>query len=113
MSSHAVRLEVFDRPMCCSSGICGPKVDPKLVQFSAALDWLRSQGVQVRRFSPGQQFEAFAANPVVVAAINQGGLTCLPLILVDGVVVSRGEYLAKEKLAAMTGVGRAATATVP
>ena len=29
----AMKLEVFDPPMCCSSGVCGPKVDKKLVQF--------------------------------------------------------------------------------
>ncbi len=31
-------VQVFDPPMCCSSGACGPKVlDRRLVQFSAAL----------------------------------------------------------------------------
>jgi hypothetical protein len=44
-----MKLEVFDPPMCCSSGVCGQNVDPKLVQFSATLDWLRAQGIQAER----------------------------------------------------------------
>jgi len=25
-------IEIFDPAMCCSSGVCGPSVDPKLVR---------------------------------------------------------------------------------
>ena len=41
------RLEVFDPPLCCSSGVCGAEVDQRLVSFSAALEWLKSRGVPV------------------------------------------------------------------
>jgi len=102
-----VRLEIFDPPMCCSSGVCGPMVDPKLVQFSAALDWLRGQGVQVERYNPSHQYNAFAGNATVVRAINDDGLNCLPLILVNGSIVSRGEYPAQEALAMKAGLSRA------
>jgi hypothetical protein len=106
---HPTKLEVFDPPMCCSSGVCGPKVDPKLVQFSAALEWLRSQGVRMERFNPSHQYDAFASNATVVRAINNEGLNCLPLILVNGAIVSRGVYPAKEELASMAGLGHEAT----
>ena len=29
-------LQVFDPPMCCSTGVCGPQVDPELPRFAAA-----------------------------------------------------------------------------
>jgi arsenite methyltransferase len=103
----ALKLEVFDPPMCCSSGVCGPNVDPKLVQFGAALDWLRSQGVEVERYNPSHQYDAFAGNTTVVKAINDWGLNCLPLILVNGEIASHGVYPTKEELAGMTGLGRA------
>lgn len=100
-----VRLvEVFDPPMCCSSGVCGPKVDNRLVQFSAALEWLRGQGVQLERYNPTQQYEAFANNATVVDTINAQGTECLPLILVDGEVVSCGGYPSREDLAVMVGL---------
>ncbi len=97
-------VQVFDPPMCCSSGVCGPKVDKRLVQFAAALEWLRRQGVQVERYNPSQQYEAFAGNVTVVNTINAQGAECLPLILVDGVIASYGGYPSREDLAVMAGV---------
>ena len=97
-------VEVFDPPMCCSSGVCGPNVDKKLVQFSAALEWLRTQGVQVERYNPTQQYKAFLDNETVVKAVNDYGSACLPLILVDGKIVSRGGYPDKVGLAVLAGI---------
>lgn len=28
-----MKIEVFDPPMCCSSGVCGPAVDPVFPRF--------------------------------------------------------------------------------
>ncbi len=100
-------VQVFDPPMCCSSGVCGPKVDKRLVQFSAALEWLRGQGVQVERYNPSQQYEAFVGNAAVVNTINTQGTECLPLILVDGEIVSYGGYPSQDELAVMAGLENA------
>ena len=105
------KLEVFDPPMCCSSGVCGPKVDKKLVMFSSALEWLRTQGVEVVRYNPAQRYDAFAENAVVTHTINTAGTECLPLLLVDGVIVSQGSYPAKNELAQMLGVDDMKAAT--
>jgi len=106
-----MKMEVFDPPMCCSSGVCGPKVDKKLVEFSAALAWLRTQGVEVQRYNPAQQYEAFVANAQVVQTINEQGTGCLPLILVDGEIVSRGAYPQRSELAGWAGVSPAKATT--
>jgi len=97
-------IEVFEPPTCCSSGACGSTVDKRLVDFSDALEWLQSQGVQVERYNPSQQYEAFIGNATVVNTVNMQGTECLPLILMDGEIVSYGVYPSQEELAAMTGV---------
>lgn len=97
-------VQVFDPPMCCSSGACGPTGDKRLVDFSAALEWLRGQGIQVERYNPSQQYDAFIGNATVVDTINTQGTECLPLILVDGEIVSCGGYPSQEELAVMAGV---------
>ncbi len=98
-------VQVFDPPMCCSSGACGPKVlDRRLVEFSAALEWLRAEGVQVERYNPSHQYDAFVGNVTVVNTINTQGTECLPLILVDGIIASYGAYPSQEELAVMAGV---------
>ncbi len=45
------KLQVFDPAMCCSTGVCGPSVDPTLPRFAADLEWLQSKGVQVERYN--------------------------------------------------------------
>lgn len=92
-------IQVYDKPMCCSSGVCGPQVDPVLPRFAADLQWLKSQGHQVERFNLAQQPEAFMENNEVHQLLATQGTSCLPLIVVDGRVVSWREYPSRDLLA--------------
>ena len=103
----AVRIEVFDPAMCCSSGVCGPSVDPKLAQFSADFDWLKSQGVPAERYNLAQNPAAFAAHATVKSALAKQGTDCLPLVLADGSIASAGSYPTREELARLSGLGSA------
>ena len=98
------KIQVFDPPMCCSTGACGPSVDPTLPRFAADLDWLKSQGASVERFNLAQQPGEFAKHELVKKALTDQGNDCLPLILVDGRVISVGKYPTRSELAAMAGV---------
>lgn len=99
-----IRLQVFDPPMCCSTGICGPSVDPALTRFSADLDWLSRQDVAVERFSLAQDPGAFATDPVVKEELAKGGTAVLPLLLLNHKVVSKGTYPSREELASAVGM---------
>ncbi len=107
------KLAVYDPPMCCSTGVCGPAVDPVLPRLAADLDWLKRQGVQVERYNLAQQPQAFATNPPVTAALREHGNGCLPLILVDGRIVSRGTYPERAELARLAGIETAAETSPP
>lgn len=85
-------IQIYDPPMCCSTGLCGPSVDPELVRFAALLQQLAAQGVQVERYNLGQQPLAFVQNPTVKAALEAGGVELLPLTFWDGAEHSRGRY---------------------
>jgi arsenite methyltransferase len=91
-------IQVYDKPMCCSTGVCGPEVDPVLPRFAADLQWLKSQGHPVERFNLAQTPEAFIQNPEVHRLLATQGTNCLPLIVVDGQVVSRRAYPLREEL---------------
>jgi hypothetical protein len=97
-------IQVFDPPMCCSTGVCGPSVDPALTRFSSDLHWLANQRMAVERYNLAQQPQAFAASEVVKAALKEYGNECLPLILLDGAILSKGCYPKREELAQLTGV---------
>ena len=114
MKPTAPKIEVFDPPMCCSTGICGPSVVPVLPRFAADLEWLKAYGVPVDRFNLAQQPDAFAKNEIVKRAMAEGENktvllpnfdpekgapgevpaesqnNCLPLILVNGRIVEEG-----------------------
>lgn len=97
------KVQVFDPPMCCSTGVCGPEVDPKLARFAADLDWLAGQGVEVQRFNLSQEPAVFVENPAVAAAMRASD-AALPLVLVDGKVVAQGAYPERQALAGFVGL---------
>ena len=101
-------VRVFDPALCCSTGICGPSVDPQLARFAADLDWLKSQGVSVERFNLSQQPAAFADDPSVKTALETKGEAGLPLVKVNGEVKCSGLYPSRNELAAWAGVGEPA-----
>lgn len=98
------RVEVFDPPMCCSSGVCGPEPDERLARFSADLDWLKRRGVEVRRYNLAQEPAAAAADAEVKRIIDETGGDGLPVIVADGRVVSQGRYPGRDELARWGGV---------
>jgi AhpD family alkylhydroperoxidase len=103
------RLDVYDPAMCCSTGICGPQVDPVLVRFTADVKWLQDQGVEVRRFNLSQNPAAFVENELVKQALTEKGEAALPLLLVDGQVLASGKYPDRAQLADALGVNGGAT----
>lgn len=107
------KLEVFDPPMCCSTGVCGPNVDPALVSFAADLHWLVNHGVAVERYNLAQTPGAFVHNSVVKTALKERGNDCLPLVLLDGAIVSEGRYPSREQLARFAGVEFDGSASQP
>jgi len=97
-------LQVFDPPMCCATGVCGPTVDPNVVQFAADLDWLATRGVTIRRFNLAQEPTSFAENAAVKVLLARSNGAELPAIVVDGAVVASGRYPTRDELAAFAGL---------
>lgn len=106
-------LDVFDPPMCCSSGVCGPSVDPLLAAFSADVDWLTSQGVSVTRHNLAQDPQAFVGHPLVKDLLQREGDACLPLVIVNDKIVGHGAYPQRDELAQVAGLTAAASGTKP
>lgn len=98
--------------MCCSTGVCGPSVDPKLVRLAADLAFLKSQGVEVERFNLAHQPQAFAANAVVIEAMGPEAEN-LPIFIVNGEVVAKGRYPDRRELAEWFGLEAAVAAEKP
>ena len=106
------KIEVFDPPMCCSTGVCGPEPDARLTHFAADLKWLQDLGVEVRRYNLAQEPMAFASNADVKQILTATDGDGLPVVVIDGRVVSQGEYPSQEQLRKLVGIGDALAASV-
>ncbi|MEY4566841.1 MAG: Arsenical resistance operon trans-acting repressor ArsD [Planctomycetota bacterium] len=96
-------IEIYDRALCCSTGVCGPEVDPDLPRFAGDIEWLKSQGHKVSRFNLAQSPMAFVENKKIHEVLSKEGTECLPVIMVDGEIVSRKEYPQREKMLRLVG----------
>ncbi len=85
-------IQVYDPPMCCSTGVCGPDVDPVLPRFAGLLSQLSGMGVKVERHNLAQQPLAFVRNPAVKALLDAEGTGALPAVFVDGKLALKGHY---------------------
>ena len=91
-------IEVYDPAMCCSTGVCGPDVDDSLADFANDVKWLKTQGVEVKRYNLGQEPEQFKMCVPVLTRLKKDGSDVLPIILVNGEMVSEGGYPDRKQL---------------
>jgi len=97
-------LTIYDPAMCCPTGICGAEINQKLVEFAADLDWLKSEGIEVRRINLSQEPALFAENEQVKTILEASGIEGLPVILAGDEMQSSGQYPDRAKLAQMAGM---------
>ncbi len=90
-----ISLEVFDPPMCCPTGVCGPDVNPALVKFQETLRKVQEEydgRVKVARYGLPHHAEHFARNPLIVKMLEDYGVEILPITILAGRLFKQGEY---------------------
>jgi hypothetical protein len=90
-----MKIEIFDPPMCCASGLCGPDIDPALLDINEAILKLKKEldgKVSIDRYLLSQQGPKFMQQPEVMQRLQKFGVEILPITLVDGKVVKEKEY---------------------
>ena len=108
-----VNIQIFDPPLCCPTGICGPTVDPALLDAQEAILRVQSEfdgRVRVERYALGQQPAKFMQQPEVVARLKTQGVAVLPITVVAGRAVKEKGYPSYEEFCAWID-GAATTAT--
>lgn len=85
-------VELFDPPMCCSTGLCGPTLDQTLLDVNEMMLALKAEGVTVERNQMTSHPAKFTANPQVMKLVQQRQLDALPITVIGGRVIKSGEY---------------------
>jgi len=96
MAIEMRKLEIYEPPLCCPTGLCGPAPDPALAKLQEnILRWIKA-GIAVERIAINHSPQRFMANPTVVDLLTREGQEVLPISLLDGKVVCKGKYPSDE-----------------
>ncbi|MCM3170446.1 MULTISPECIES: arsenite efflux transporter metallochaperone ArsD [Peribacillus] len=92
-----MKVEIFDPAMCCSTGVCGPSVDPELTRVAAAIYSLGNKGFEIKRYNLTNEPGAFVENAAINQILNEKGPEALPVTLVNDEMVKVGSYPSNEE----------------
>ncbi len=104
-SSASCTIQVYDPPMCCSTGLCGASPDTQLLEVARALRRLEADGIKVERFNLSQQPSAFVENKRVAGLLQAFGEEALPVTLVNDTILTYGRYASREEILAALAKG--------
>ena len=99
-----MKVEIFDPAMCCSTGVCGPSVDPELTRVASAVYSLKKKGFDVKRYNLANEPGVFTENSEITKILNEKGPGALPVTLVNNQITKVGEYPTNEELSEWFGV---------
>ncbi len=99
-----VNLEIFDPALCCSTGVCGPSIDPELLRISTAINVLNKKGVFVKRYNLSQEPKEYVNNKVVNNLLRSAGVNALPITVLNGEIVKSGSYPSNKELSEWLGI---------
>ncbi len=98
-------VEIFDPPLCCPTGLCGPVLDATLVDLADAVATLTAEGRSVVRHMMTSDPQAFMRNRTVYDLIKARQLEALPITVVRGQVVKTSAYPTIDELHAALAAG--------
>jgi len=98
------KVEIFDPAMCCSTGVCGPSIDPELMRVASVINALNVKGIIITRHGLSSEPQDFVSNKIVSDLLQKEGADILPITLVDGEVAKTKDYPTNEEISGWLGI---------
>lgn len=99
-----MKIDIYDPAMCCSTGVCGPSIDPELMRVATLVNHLEKNGIAIKRHNLSSEPQDFVANKTVSDLLAREGADVLPITLADGEVVKTRAYPTKDELSGWLGI---------
>jgi hypothetical protein len=100
-------IELFDPPMCCPTGLCGPALDQTLLDVNEMIMSLQRENLRVERYQMASNPNAFLGNAEVMKLVREKEMAALPIVVVRGKVIKVGTYpTADEVHTALNGTAK-------
>jgi hypothetical protein len=93
-------VALYDPPMCCPTGLCGPALDQTLLDTNELVLALKARGLNVERYQMAGNPQAFLGNAEVMRLVRERNMEALPITAVRGVVIKSGAYPTRAELEA-------------
>lgn len=106
------KIEIYDPAMCCSTGVCGPSVDPELMRIATVINTLKDKGIIIKRHGLSSEPQDFISNKVINDLLQKEGADVLPVTLVDGEIAKTKEYPTNEELSQWLNIEFRAKVTI-
>jgi hypothetical protein len=94
----APQVELFDPPLCCSTGLCGPTLDQTLLDVNEMVMALKAEGVGVERYQMASHPHVFLKHPEVMRLVRERGMDAFPITVVAGRLIKVGAYTTREEI---------------
>jgi hypothetical protein len=87
-------LIIFEGPICCPTGVCGPTADPVMIELNETLKKLGQEykGLKITRASMSFNVALFMQTPLIRELVKEKGLSILPVTVIDGKIVKKQGY---------------------
>lgn len=92
------KMIIFDPAMCCSTGVCGPSVNPELLRISTTINNLNNKGILVERYNLTSNTQIFVDNKTINELLMEKGVDILPVTMLEGKIVKMGSYPTNEEI---------------
>jgi hypothetical protein len=92
MQTRSATVELFDPPMCCPTGLCGPALDQNLLDVNEMILILQAEAVSIERYQMTSHPQAFLGNAEVMSLVCAKQMEALPITVVHGRVLKVGAY---------------------
>ncbi|SHK12788.1 Arsenical resistance operon trans-acting repressor ArsD [Geosporobacter subterraneus DSM 17957] len=92
-------INIYEPPMCCSSGVCGPSPDTKLMDLQNTIKRIQKEfpEVQINRYSMNFNPKDFMQNPAVFAKVKAEKTEALPIITINGDIIKEKDYMSYDE----------------
>ncbi len=100
------KMIIYDPAMCCSTGVCGPSIDPELLRVATIISNLKAKGIIIVRHNLSGNPHAFVANESINQLLKKYGPETLPATVVDGQIVKIKAYPTNDEFANLLGLSK-------
>lgn len=90
-----IKVIIFEPPMCCAGGLCGPNIDTSLIEIQNTINKIKNEfkdSVDIARIDMAVNFNVFLDNWDVFEKVNKQGINALPITKVNGSIVAEKYY---------------------